>query len=283
MLVPVLLLGSLAMAQKPAVVNAAGLEPVQFSAGNLEPSSSSSVPESSGAEGFVRTIPIPQPVSELPSMRPFHSIAVGFTANTLGAGVELATPLSRSLNLRSGINFLPFNDLFTVDGLNYNAKLHLQSSTSTIDWFPGRHSFHISPGILYSRNSLSAITSVGPGQSFTLGDQSFVNSVNDPVAGNAAVVFPHQIAPMLTVGFGNIIPRSGRHFSVPFEIGAAYTGAPQIHVNLNGTACTTDGCVSFATNAEAQASLKQEVSDINETLKRIPVYPIVSLGFAYHF
>ena len=285
-IVSISLLCSFAMAQQRSVnFTSPVLGPVRYATSNLAAGSSSSslVPELSSANGLIRTIPVPSAVSELPSTRPFRSLAIGLTANTLGAGIEVATPLSRSFNLRSGFNIFSFSYPFSVDGLNYNSHLRLNSSTSTIDWFPGHRAFHISPGILYSRNSLGAIASVGPGQSFQLGDQAFVNSVNDPVAGTATVVFPHKIAPMLMIGFGNILPRSGRHFSVPFEIGAAYTGAPKIDVNLNGTACTTDGCVSFATNPDAQASLRQEVSSINETLKRIPVYPIVSLGVAYHF
>jgi hypothetical protein len=282
------LLGFTATAQQQpsSPIGGTGLEGLTYTSSSSSAADTEESPSAtSGASGLIRPVPIPagQGAREQPSTSPFHSLAIGLTANTLGAGVEVATPLSRTLNLRSSFNFLPFSYLFTVDGVAYNSKLRLQSSSSTIDWFPRGHSFHISPGILYANNSMSAVASVGPGQEFELGDQPFLDSVDDPLAGTATVVFPHKIAPMVMVGFGNIIPRTGRHFSIPFEIGAAYTGAPQINVHLNGTACTTDGCVSFASNPDAQASLQQEISDINETLKRIPVYPIVSLGVAYHF
>jgi hypothetical protein len=116
-----------------------------------------------------------------------------------------------------------------------------------------------------------------------LGTQTFINSVDDPVKGTSSVVFPRKFAPLLLLGYGNILPRSGRHLSVPLEIGAAYTGAPVIAVSLNGTACTTQGCVNFVSNQEAQTYLKQEVHNLNEDLKRYPVFPIVSLGVAYRF
>ena len=120
-------------------------------------------------------------------------------------------------------------------------------------------------------------------QSFELGSQSYLNSIDDPVTGSASVVFPRKYAPMLLLGFGNIIPRSGRHLSFPVEFGAAYTGAPQIDVTLSGTACAQEGCVNFAQNQEAQTNLKAEIYKLNEDLKRVPVYPIVSMGVAYHF
>ena len=233
--------------------------------------------------GFVRPVPPTIEVKKPREIRPFRSVAIGFKANTLGAGFELATPVSRSFNLRTSINGFAFDDQFSIDGINYDARLHLKSSGTTLDWFPGGHSFHVSPGILYVKNTLSAPAFVHPGQTFVLGSQGFTNSVDDPVNGSASVIYPNKFSPMLMLGFGNIIPRSGRHLSVPFEFGVAYTGAPQINVTLDGTACTSQGCVSFAGNAEAQEYVKQEVHILNEDLKKFPVFPIVSLGLAYHF
>jgi hypothetical protein len=233
--------------------------------------------------GYVRIAPAPQKEKKLPSTRPFRTVAFGFSANTAGASFEIATPVAHAFNLRSSLNVFAFNYPFSIDGVNYDARLHLKSSATTLDWFPLRDSFHISPGIMYVKNTLTAPASVGPGQNFELGSQPFINSVDDPVSGYSSVVFPRKYAPMLLLGFGNIIPRSGKHLSFPVEFGAAYTGAPQISVALNGSACTPQGCVSFAANKEAQDSLKQEVYLLNEDLKRVPVYPIVSVGVAYHF
>ncbi len=279
---PLALLCSLAVAQ-PQPGSLTSTSNQTFETAALHKDSTDPTAEYSTNAAYTRSIPGPAIVTERRESRPFSAIALGIKADTLGAGIELATPIARSFNLRSSFNFIAFNSLFSVDGVNYDAKLSLRSSQTNLDWFPRHGSFHISPGILYLRSSINAPSSVPAGQPFTLGDQAFTNSVNDPVVGTAQVVFPRSVAPMLTVGFGNIIPRSGRHFSVPFEVGAAYTGAAQIRVTLNGTACTSDGCFTFADNAEAQASLTQEVHDINETMKRFPVYPILSMGLAYRF
>jgi hypothetical protein len=240
-------------------------------------------PDPAGGSGYVRPVPtIPAP-RMLPDLKPFRTYAFGFKADTLGLGFEIATPLALRINLRSSFNFFAFNDPFNIDGVDYEARLHLKSSETTLDWFPWNRALHISPGILYIKNTLSAPASVAPGQTFVLGSQTFLNSVDDPMTGTSSVIYPHTYAPLLLIGFGNIIPRSIRHLSVPFEFGAAYTGAPQINVALSGTACTTNGCVNFAGNADAQAYVKQEVHNLNEDLKRYPVFPIVSLGVAYRF
>ena len=166
----------------------------------------------SSTSGYVRNVPAPPPAKEKSATRPFHSLAVAFIASTAGAGIEFATPVSRSFNLRAGFNTFAFNYPFSIDGVYYNARLHLQSSGTSLDWFPLHSGFHISPGILYVKNTLAAPASVGVGQAFELGKQPFINSVDDPVTGTSAVVVPRKFAPMLLFGFSNIIPRTGQTF-----------------------------------------------------------------------
>ncbi len=213
----------------------------------------------------------------------FSTIAVASKVNSLGPGIDLATPLSRSFNLRAGVSLINFSYNFNIDGVNYYSGVHLHSGQLSLDWFPRHKSFHISPGLVYARNDLGGLTGVPAGQYFELGDQGFTNSVDDPMNGTASIVAPRKFAPSLTIGFGNMIPRNGRHFSFPIELGVAYTGAPKINVTLDGTACTQQGCFAFSQNPDARASLQKEVHDLNETLKRFPVYPILSTGIAYRF
>jgi hypothetical protein len=259
-------------------------KPALLAANDLAMASPPAPAEGSGGSGYVRVVAPPRAATIPEDVRPFHTLAIGFTADTLGLGIEFATPLAYRINLRSSINAFAFNDPFSIDGVSYDARLHLKANETTVDWFPRAGGFHISPGFLYFKSSMSAPASVGPGRTFVLGTQTFLNSVDDPVTGSSSVIYPHAFAPMLLIGYGNIIPRiRGGHLSVPFELGAAYTGAPVISVALNGTACTTDGCVNFATNSEAQTFLKQEIHNLNEDLKKYPFFPIVSLGVAYRF
>jgi hypothetical protein len=216
-------------------------------------------------------------------VHPFSRIALGIKADSLGPGVELATPLSRRLNLRATANIFNFRYPFNVDGINYGAEFHFHSGQIAADWFPFHGAFHISPGILYFHNTIAATASVAAGQPFQLSDTSYINSVDDPVSGSASITYAHNIAPTLTIGMGNLIPRTGRHFSVPFEVGVAYLGAAQMAVNLAGTACTTQGCFNAATDPDTQSSLRQEVLDLNNDLAKFKFYPIISLGFGYRF
>jgi hypothetical protein len=250
---------------------------------DLAPTDASAASDSSRTPRYVRSVPLPRAVTSADDIRPFRSIAIGFKADTLGAGIEIATPVSRTFNLRSSYNFFAFNDGFNLDGINYNARLHLKSSETVLDWFPRGTLIHVSPGILWGKNAMTAPVSVAPGQTFTLGSQTFLNSIDDPITGSSTATYSHSFSPLILVGLDNIIPRSGRRLSFPFEIGIVYTGSPQLNLNLGGTICTTDGCVNLSQNIDAQNSLKQEIRNLNKDLNSYPVFPIVSMGIGYHF
>jgi hypothetical protein len=207
-------------------------------------------------------------------------------ASTLGGGVDISRAIGQHLAVRGSVNVVDFAFPFSIDGVTYDSEFNFRSGGVSIDWFPRRGGLRISPGVLYWKNNLSALSSVPPGKYFELGEQGFINSVDDPLNGTAGVVFPRHVAPMITFGFRNLFfgkSKDAGRLSFPFEIGAAYSGAAKIDVTLNGTACTLEGCFTFAQNAEAQDSLKAEIRKLNNRLDNFPVYPIVSMGATYRF
>jgi hypothetical protein len=213
---------------------------------------------------------------------PFSRIAIGTKTGTLGLGGQIATPLTRWLNLRGGVDFFNFGYGFAQDGANYNGQLHLKSGLVSLDWFPFRFGFHISPGVLIFKSGVAATLFVPGGNTFSLGDTDFTSSPSDPVTGNASVVFSRSIMPALTLGFGNMIAREGRHWSVPLEIGAAYTGHYTSQLNLAGSACTPGICRSTS-DPTIQQSVAQEQTSLNESMKHYQIYPIVTTGVSYKF
>ncbi|MGB9144838.1 MAG: hypothetical protein WCC14_03375 [Acidobacteriaceae bacterium] len=218
---------------------------------------------------------------------PFSGLAIGVKFGLLGIGVEAATPLSRTLNLRGGANFFSYNDILTDDGISYNANLHFRSAEASLDWFPWAGAFHISPGaLLYNGNQITANASVPGGQSFTLNNQNYVSSDTDPVTGSGSLTL-NKAAPKLTVGWGNMLPRSGRHWSVPFDVGFAYVGDPKVSLKLAGTACYDyegqDYCSDVATNAMIQSNLAAQQQKIANDAAPARFYPLVSVGLAFNF
>ncbi len=214
---------------------------------------------------------------------PFSHLAFGVSASTLGGSAQLATPLGNRFNLRVGGNFLQFQYPFTKDGVQYTPQIKLESGQGTLDWFPGNGEFHVSAGALYFRNGFSGLAAVQPGQVYTLGGTKYINSIDDPVSGTASLKYDRKVAPMLLLGWGNLIPRTGRHLTFPIEVGIAYMGAPTSTLQLNGTSCTTDGCFNNATDPSTLSNIKQEQNEINNDLRYTKFYPVLSVGFGYRF
>jgi hypothetical protein len=224
------------------------------------------------------------PASQPPRFRPFSVFAVQVTASFSGVGIQLATPLAHDFNLRGGGSFITYATTYSTDGMNTAGQINLRSSNVSLDWYPFHGGFRISPGVtLYNGNILSATLSVPGGQNFNLGDGTYTSSPSDPVHGIASMAFGKRTVPSFTVGWGNMIPRSGRRLSVPFEIGFQYIGPPKINLNLSGTACNNMGCSNIATDPTSQADLQLQINQIDNEIAPLRFYPIVSIGLAWTF
>jgi hypothetical protein len=232
------------------------------------------------------------------SAGPFSDLAVGVGISSLGIQLQAATNLSRHFNVRGTGSFFGYSDNFTSNGLNANAKLSLASAGASLDIYPFRAGFRLSPGVMfYNQNQLTATVNVPGGQSFTLDDNTYYSANTNAVTGATPVngsgvlgLNTNKTAFTVTTGWGNMIPRNG-HFSVPFEIGIAIIGAPTVNVNLGGWACLDQAqtqCSNLAdpTNpiaAEVQTNLAAQEAKWISDLKPLNTYPILSIGLAYSF
>jgi hypothetical protein len=222
------------------------------------------------------------------STRPFSHLAVGANFGTQGAGLEVATTLARKLNLRADATFFDYNLSTTQSGINYNGTLNMRDARASLDFFPFGGGFRISGGMAaFNKVSLGATATVMNGQSITLNDTDYYSDPSNPLTGTGSFGYNRKYAPTATIGWGNAIPRSGRHLAFPVEIGAAFTGAPTVNINFKGGEACTDttytNCGSpttfdeFATNLAAQQ--KKLVNDVAP----FRVYPIINFGVAYRF
>jgi hypothetical protein len=271
--------GATAVAQSTQVASAGYAE----ASGPVSSASSSS--SASDAAAIVATPqPRVRPANQEMRIRPFSRVAFGSKLGTLGWGGQIATPITRRINLRGGVDIFNLGLGLTSDGTDYYASAHLKSGTIQADIYPFAHgSFHVSPGVMIFRNSVTASLNVPGGNSFSVGDTDYTSDPSDPVNGTGAIHFGRSTMPMLTIGFGNMIPRhENRHLSFPVELGAAYTGQNTIAINMQGGVCNDQGCGS-ANDPDFQQNVQQQQAKINEQMKRIQVYPILTTGVAYRF
>jgi hypothetical protein len=266
-------------------------------------SQSTTSPSQTDAQGYHpersdRVLPteiIPKRI--VPPPKPLSRIAIGATVSPLGPQLQVATNLNKHFNLRGTGNYFSYATTFTTNGIQAAATLNLASAGASLDIYPFRSDFRLSPGALfYNQNRMSAVGAVAGGSSFTLnGNKYYSASANPstgatPITGNALLgMHTNRPAFTATAGWGNVIPFSGGHWSFPVEIGAAFIGAPTLAVNMNGWVCLDQAqtmCYDFATDpnaSTARADLQTQVAKWKSDLNPLQTYPIVSFGVAYNF
>ena len=252
-------------------------------------SSQNQVAAGSGAEGGAG--------QAAPSMRggtgfggPFSRFALGGGISPLGINLMAATNLNRYMNLRATGNVFKYTETgISTNGFNVDADLNLASMGASVDIYPfPNHGLRFSPGVLfYNANGATATFAVQGGTSFTLNDYTYYASSTNPVMGSGSLGLNSQKpAFTITAGWGNMIPRSGGHFSFPFELGVALIGAPTLNIALtSGQVCDAQGqnCVNVATDADVQSNLQAQIAKYKNDLDPLKTYPIVSMGVAYSF
>lgn len=226
-----------------------------------------------------------EPKAQSPGRSAFSRIGIGVKVSTLGAGIEVATPLAGKLNLRGGFNIFRFSRAITDSGIHYNGQLHFQSAEAHLDFFPFG-GFHISPGLLfYNGNQVTANASVPGGQTFSVGGTTYESDPGTPVAGTGKLDFV-KVSPSIMVGIGNLIPRNGRRFSFLFEVGGAYQGSARVTLNLNGSVCDTTGppnCRAVSSDPTVQANIQAQQVKIQHDINPYRFFPVISLGFGFNF
>ena len=210
----------------------------------------------------------------------------------------MSNNLNQHLNLRTSGNLFKYSTNFTASGIGADAHLDMHSVGTQLDIYPTRWGFRVSPGVLlYNGDQLSANASVPGGTSFTLNDQTYYSANANPTSGATpvngdALLSLHTTNPAFTIttGWGNTIPRKG-HWSFPFEVGVALTGAPSLKVNLGGWACYDQAltlCTDITSKTDPialqiQSNLAAQVSKWSRDADPLKTYPIASFGVAYSF
>ncbi len=226
----------------------------------------------------------PIPASPAPQKSSYSKIGIGLKISTLGAGIEVATPLAGKLNLRGGFNMFRYDRGITSNGIHYAGQLQFQSAEAHLDYFPFG-GFHISPGLLfYNGNQLTATAAVPGGQTFTLGGTTYQSDTGTPVTGTGKLDFV-KVSPSVMIGIGNLIPRNGRHYSFLFEVGGAYQGSARVALNLLGNVCAPGGsnCRAISSDSTVQANVLSEQNKISKDINPYRFFPVISLGVGFNF
>lgn len=236
------------------------------------------------------TVVAPNAIAQVPAparvWMPFTHLGTGVTVGTTGVGVEAAVPYGAYWNIRAGVSYLGYSWTFKTGTSPVDGHLRLGGARVGVDWFPLAGGFHVSLGVLVPNlTQATARLNLQPGKTLTIEGADYTTDATNPFRGTAHSEL-RPVAPVLTVGWGNLIPRNYHHrWSFPIEIGAAYEGAPTVHVSFTGNVCTAgQGCRPAASDAGFNQNLNTALRDVNSNLNRYARFlPIISAGVGYRF
>ena len=209
-------------------------------------------------------------------------LGVGVKVGTLGIGFQVGTGLGQRVNIRGGANFFTYKDSLTEDGVTYNGTLQLRSVEAKVDLFV-IGGFRVTPGLLlYNDNNVSATASVPTGTGVTFNGVRYTSDANNPIRGTAGITF-NKFAPTIGIGFGNLLPRSNRHWSLSTDLGIAFSGSPAFALGLTGSACQNNVCQPIATTPAVAANVEAERAKIQNDISNFKYYPELSVMFGWKF
>lgn len=257
-----------------------------------------SAPEPGWWSGVSERAHVPWTATE--HQQPFSRVGIGANISPFGIGISSAIVLTQYFDARLMGNFFSFDSgNFEISGYRVDANLHLASLGTSLDWYPRNSVFRLSAGTLfYNGNQISAKGEIVPGTSFKMNGKTLYSaSVNTatgatPLTGSG-VVGLHRNQPGFTLsgGFGKFVPRSSRHWSFPFELGAAFIGAPTVDVHTAGWVCLDSRqtqCSNLADPAnpvtiEFNNDLQAQLTKWRRELSRVEVYPMFAYSVVYSF
>jgi len=218
---------------------------------------------SAGGKGVVEVDTTPIPIIE---ESPFYYAGLKF--GTLGVGVDFAIPLSQSFFLRLNVNGAKLNIDTTREGVDYNSDVELLTAGAMLDYYPyGDGEFHISAGAYYYDNKAKSHgTPSVKGVMYNIGGTLY--SDTDLGSADVTIDFP-KFAPYVGVGYGGREENKGWNWGI--DIGVMYHG---------------DGDLTLTPNtkvAQLKIDAKIEEKNMQDELRKIPVYPVVMVGLTYSF
>ena len=197
-------------------------------------------------------------------------IALTGKIGTLGAGGELNLGISDSFSARFGINAYRYKYNTSVNSINYDFDLNLQTVSALADWYPFQGSFRTTGGVFYDNNKVS-LGANPTNSSYLINGMSYSSTGISNLLGRMSF---NPAAPYLGIGWGNPVA-SGKGLGITTDIGILFQGKPRI--DMSATCTLGAQCTQFSIDLEAER-LK-----IENNLSKFTFWPVVSIGISYQW
>jgi hypothetical protein len=204
-----------------------------------------------------------------PAVDPWSGrFSIGPIISTLGVGAEVGYLFNRNVGVRANATFFSASRNQSFDDIDFRVKAELLSAGANVDWYPFGGAFRVSGGLRYNGNN--AKISASPTGAVNVGNNVYTAAEVGTLSGKLS--FP-AVAPTLTIGVeGN--PFGARSWTVSVDAGVMFQGAGKVRLSSTGV---------LANDPTFQADLSRETASIKRDLKRVQVFPVVSVAARYWF
>lgn len=194
---------------------------------------------------------------------------VGLKAGTLGYGAEASWRPIGWLDVRAGVNFYDYDDTGGQAGINYNGTLALDTMYLTGNFRFPLSPFRLTAGVFANDNEVRLVSQqspfydIGDTQNYTLAEVGTLQSVASF----------DSVSPYVGAGFDfSLMDRLG----LSLDFGILLQGEPIVSL-------TSDGALDSINDPAFMQDLDDERRELEDELKDMKVYPVISIGFNFNF
>ncbi|MDG6778749.1 hypothetical protein QCB44_08535 [Thiomicrorhabdus sp. zzn3] len=192
-----------------------------------------------------------------------------------GPTLELTYPINDVLQVRGALSSgMNLSETTSDTDIDYDVEADGGINRLALDYHPFGGTFFLSAGYAVNNFKLTANGTSATGQTVEIGDTTY------DVTGDVALVgkLDWESGATLSMGWGHS-PAQG--WGAMVEIGAIFTGAPD--VNLNGTGTVSDGTTTYDVSSELEEDIKAEEDKIENDVGDYNFLPILQAGVTYRF
>ena len=202
----------------------------------------------------------------------FKPAAVRAEVGTTGYGGAISWSPNPYVGVTLGYNGgeISWTDDVKIDGNTYDLDMDNNLTYLNAEIRPWANWFYVAAGVGYLDNEYEVSRTIKAGNGFSVNDNDYLAVSDVEIAGN--VDYDNKIAPYLGLGFS---PSITNRWGVFGEVGAYYSGNPNVNLTSTGTATTVSGN-GLATDVNAE---EDEIRNDD----KFEWMPVAKLGVTYRF
>lgn len=189
-----------------------------------------------------------------------HAYAGGFgvaaKAGTLGFGAELGYRFNDYLGVRAGVNTGSYDFDQEDAGINYNYGMDFDTVPVMLDWYVFGGTFRLTGGYVNNKNKLTG-TATG---ALDIGGGTYSTTATTDISFDKSSTY-------VGLGWGGV-PSATRGFGMSLDIGVMLHGSPT---------------ATLAAPGVPPGDIAAEEAQLNEDIKDLKYWPVISLGIGYTF